>query len=100
VLGMAVHRWKVGKYRRLWHSTHTPGHRNRRGRTTVSTQPSGGNALNWSLLHWRQWTEKKCMIKTDLALSTQRRPGSTLNLSSRSRVLVNRSRTGFGGGQP
>ncbi len=62
VLGMAVHRWKVGKYRRLWHSTHTPGHRNRRGRTTVSTQPSGGNALNWSLLHWRQWTDKKCII--------------------------------------
>jgi hypothetical protein len=26
---------------------------------TVSTHPSGGKALNWSLLHTRQWADKK-----------------------------------------
>jgi hypothetical protein len=57
--GTAVHRWKVGKYRRLWHTMQVPGHRKRRGSTTFSIQPSGGKARNWSPLHTRQWADNK-----------------------------------------
>ena len=61
-LGTAVHRWNVGKYRRLWHTMHRPAHRKSRGRTTRSTQLSGGAILNWSPLHTRQCADNKCIL--------------------------------------
>src|SRR5450759_1006487 len=40
-----------------------PGHRKRRGRTTLSNHPSGGAVLNWSPLHTRQWADNKCILR-------------------------------------
>lgn len=62
-LGNAVHRWNVGRYRRLKQVIHRPGQRKRRGRMMRSTQVSGGSALNWSPLQTRHWADKNRMIR-------------------------------------
>src|ERR1039458_2221573 len=100
-----------------------PGHRKRRGRTTLSNHPSGGAVLNWSPLHTRQWADNKCILRFVALFSIpnsglvslvgladgQPGPPSVLTpnsgsrkpaLSTCSRILDSDDRAGFCGCQP
>jgi hypothetical protein len=48
---------------RLWHTMQRPEHKKRRGRTTVSTQVSGGVARNSAPLHTRQRADNMDMVR-------------------------------------